>query len=175
MFAGLAFGLLTVGCLLDLTGRAPAWSVADLPRPPSWPAAVFPAAARVAAVRRGKLDINALMVIAVARRAWRFGEWEEAAMVVSLFAVAQWLEAQSLDRARAAIRSLLDLAPAEALDSRRRAANGSSTSIACCPAQRMIVRPGERVALDGTVTRRPVRREPGADHRRVAAGGEGGG
>ena len=40
---------------------------------------------------------------------------EEAAMVVSLFAAAQWLEAQSLDRARKAIGKLLDLAPTDVL------------------------------------------------------------
>ena len=42
-------------------------------------------------------------------------QFEEAAMVVSLFALAQWLEAQSLDRARLAIGKLIDLAPSDVL------------------------------------------------------------
>ena len=100
-------------------------------------------------MRRGALDINALMVVAVGG-ALLIGEWEEAAMVVFLFAVAQWLESRSVDRARAAIRQLLDLAPAEA-----RIADGDVERVMpidrVFPGQRMLVKPGERVALDGTV------------------------
>ena len=39
------------------------------------------------------------------------GEWAEAATVVFLFAIAQWLESRSMDRAREAIRALMDLTP----------------------------------------------------------------
>ena len=95
------------------------------------------------------LDINALMVIAVAG-ALVIGEWEEAAVVVFLFSVAQWLESQSIDRARAAIRTLLDLAPIEA----RIEDHGIERLVPLdrvLPGQMMHVRPGERFALDGTV------------------------
>jgi Cd2+/Zn2+-exporting ATPase len=148
LLAGVAAGLLAVAAALDLTGLAPAWA------PPLFLAAVlagsvFPAQRAWAAVRRGVLDINALMVIAVAG-AIAIGEWEEAAMVVFLFAVAQWLESRSVERARAAIRSLLDLAPAEA----RIAETDGERMLPLDrvrPGQRMLVRPGERIALDGTV------------------------
>ena len=50
-------------------------------------------------VRTRVLDINVLMVIAVAGAA-ALGDWLEAATVVWLFGVAQWLEARSIDRAR---------------------------------------------------------------------------
>ncbi len=111
--------------------------------------AVFPARRAWGSIRKGRLDINALMVIAVAG-AIVIGEWEEAAMVVFLFAVAQWLESRSLDRARAAIRSLLDLAPPEA---RIHDATGERMVglDRVGPGQMMIVRPGERIPLDGTV------------------------
>jgi Cd2+/Zn2+-exporting ATPase len=89
------------------------------------------------------------MVIAVAG-ALVIGEWEEAAVVVFLFSVAQWLESQSIDRARAAIRTLLDLAPIEA----RIEDHGIERLVPLdrvLPGQMMHVRPGERFALDGTV------------------------
>ena len=60
---------------------------------------VFPAQRAWQSIKRGSLDINVLMVVAVVG-AIAIRQFEEAAMVVSLFAAAQWLEAQSLDRAR---------------------------------------------------------------------------
>ncbi len=95
------------------------------------------------------LDINVLMVIAVIG-AMAIGEYEEAAMVVTLFAAAQWLEAQSLDRARQAIGRLLDLAPSDVLvrdDAGERLIGIELVT----PGALMIVRPGEKFALDGIV------------------------
>ena len=78
------------------------------------------------AVRLRSLDINVLMLVAAAG-AVVLGEWSEAAAVVFLFAVAQALEARTLERARTAVRALMDLTPAEALvreDNRRAQAAG---------------------------------------------------
>src|SRR6185503_21123529 len=66
------------------------------------------------AARSLALDINVLMLVAVAG-AMILGEWGEAASVVFLFALAQLLEARAMDRARGAIRALMELAPAEAV------------------------------------------------------------
>lgn len=57
--------------------------------------------------------MNALMSIAVTG-AMLIGHWPEAAMVMVLFALAEVIEAKSLDRARNAIRGLLDLTPEQA-------------------------------------------------------------
>jgi Cd2+/Zn2+-exporting ATPase len=148
VFATLAAVLLGAGCVADLVWGAPAWSQ------PLFLAAVaagvvFPARRAWTALGRGALDINALMVIAVVG-AIVIGEWEEAAMVVFLFAVAQWLESRSVERARHAIRSLLDLAPPQA----RIEEHGAERLVPIdlvVPGQTMRVRPGERVPLDGTV------------------------
>jgi len=75
---------------------------------------VFTARRAATSIRSGHLDINVLMVIAVAG-AMALGEWTEAASVVFLFALAQLLEARAMDRARGAIRALMDLAPADAI------------------------------------------------------------
>ena len=95
------------------------------------------------------LDINVLMMVAVAG-AVALGEWSEGASVVFLFALAQVLESRAMARARGAIRSLMDLAPSEALVIRDRA----SVLVPVDDVRlgdRVIVRPGEKVPLDGRV------------------------
>jgi Cd2+/Zn2+-exporting ATPase len=110
---------------------------------------VFPAGRAWQSIRRGSLDINVLMVVAVIG-AILIRQFEEAAMVVSLFAAAQWLEAQSLDRARKAIGRLLDLASTDVLI--RDALGERHVDIEQVdPGALMIVKPGDKIALDGIV------------------------
>ncbi|WP_454742639.1 heavy metal translocating P-type ATPase [Cupriavidus necator] len=104
------------------------------------------------ALRNGNLNINALMSIAVTG-ALLLRQWPEAAMVMVLFALAERIEAASLDRARNAIRGLMSMAPEQATVRR---ADGTWEAV---PAAGIAVgalvrlRPGERVALDGKVVR----------------------
>ena len=49
-------------------------------------------------------------------------------------------------------------------------ARGGAARCRCSPATLLLVRPGERVPVDGTVRRRPLERRPLAADRRVAAG-----
>ena len=103
------------------------------------------------ALRHRRLNINALMSVAVTG-AFLIGEWPEAAMVMALFALAELIEARSLDRARNAIRSLMALSPEEA---EVRQPDGSWLTVpATAVALEAIVRirPGERVPLDGVIT-----------------------
>jgi Cd2+/Zn2+-exporting ATPase len=112
--------------------------------------AVFPARRALGSLRNRDLDINALMIVAVIG-AMALGEWGEAGTVVFLFAIAQWLESRTMERAREAIRALMDLTPVEA---RIRHGDHEET----IPVDRvalgatMIVRPGEKIPLDGAVT-----------------------
>ncbi|WP_354683692.1 heavy metal translocating P-type ATPase [Cupriavidus necator] len=104
------------------------------------------------ALRNGNLNINALMSIAVTG-ALLLRQWPEAAMVMVLFALAERIEAASLDRARNAIRGLMAMAPVQATV--RRADGNWETVPAAGVAVGALVRlrPGERVALDGRVVR----------------------
>ena len=105
----------------------------------------------VAALLRGKLNINALMAVAVTG-AFVIGQWPEAAMVMALYALAELLEARAVDRARNAIEGLLALAPEEALVQNAEGA-WSLMPVVQVPLQALVrLKPGERVALDGVVT-----------------------
>jgi Cd2+/Zn2+-exporting ATPase len=112
---------------------------------------IYPIRRAVTAARSQTLDINVLMVIAVAG-ALALGDWAEATSVVFLFAVAQWLEVRTMERARQAIRALIDLAPREALVRR----NGREERMpvdAIVPDDEIVIRPGEKVPLDGLILR----------------------
>ena len=67
----------------------------------------------LSALRRGRLNINALMTVAVTG-AFVIGQWPEAAMVMALYAIAELIEACSVDRARHAIQGLIALTPERA-------------------------------------------------------------
>ena len=102
-----------------------------------------------AATRVMSLDINVLMLVAVIG-AIVIGEWSEGATVTFLFAFAQILEARSMDRARNAIRALMDLTPPEAVVRR----DGQETRIGVDDvrvAEILLVKPGEKIPLDGVV------------------------
>jgi Cd2+/Zn2+-exporting ATPase len=104
----------------------------------------------LSALRHGRLNINALMSVAVTG-AMLIGEWPEAAVVMTLYAIAELIEAKAVDRARNAIQSLLALAPENAL---MRQPDGSwkITPVPDVPVKSIVrIAPGERVPLDGVV------------------------
>ena len=102
------------------------------------------------AARSLALDINVLMLVAVAG-AMVLGQWGEGACVVFLFALAQLLEARAMERARGAIRALMDLAPSEALV-RRDGVEQQMPIDAVRVGDHVVVRPGEKIPLDGRVS-----------------------
>lgn len=105
----------------------------------------------LAALRNGRLNINALMSVAVTG-AFLIGQWPEAAMVMALYAIAEIIEAYAVDRARNAIKSLLALAPEEA-EVRQPDGNWIRTAVKEILIDAIVrIRPGERIPLDGVVT-----------------------
>jgi Cd2+/Zn2+-exporting ATPase len=102
---------------------------------------------RSATARR--LDINTLMVIAVAG-AIALGDWWEAATVIWLFDLAEWLEGWTVRRARGAVRRAMASTPDRALVRR----GGDEVDIAASGVvigDLVIVRPGERLPVDGRI------------------------
>jgi Cd2+/Zn2+-exporting ATPase len=95
------------------------------------------------------LDINILMTIAAAG-ALLIGEYAEGAAVVFLFALGNALEGYTMERSRRSIRALMRLAPDTALllrDGVEREVPAAEVGVG----ERFVVRPGDRVALDGVV------------------------
>jgi Cd2+/Zn2+-exporting ATPase len=96
------------------------------------------------------LDMNFLMSLA-AVGAVAIGEWHEGAMVVFLFSLGNTLQSYTMDRTRQSIRSLLELAPKQALVRR----NGQEVLVDIDElrvGETIVVRPGERIAMDGIIT-----------------------
>ncbi|MBX5473118.1 MAG: cadmium-translocating P-type ATPase [Acetobacteraceae bacterium] len=104
----------------------------------------------VFAIRRLRPDMNLLMTVAVLG-AIAIGEWFEASTVTFLFALSLTLETWSVGRARRAIEKLMDLTPATV---RMITAEGALQEMPpefVPVGSRFVVRPGERVPLDGEV------------------------
>ena len=102
-------------------------------------------------VRTFTLNINFLMTLAILG-AVAIGQWPEAAMVTFLFGVAEMIEAFSLERARNAIRGLMEMTPETAT-----VRDGADEwqvvkSAEVQVGQTVRVRPGERIPLDGEIT-----------------------
>ncbi|MGI9091037.1 MAG: heavy metal translocating P-type ATPase [Gemmatimonadaceae bacterium] len=101
------------------------------------------------AARNRALDMNFLMSVA-AVGAGAIGQWGEAASALFLFAIAQLLETYSMDRARNAIASLIDLSPTEAIVRR----DGQDVVVPVADVdigETILIKPGQRIPLDGVV------------------------
>jgi cation-transporting P-type ATPase G len=98
---------------------------------------------------KGKIGVGTLMTIA-AVGAVILGEVGEAAMLAFLFSISEGLEEYSLARTRRGLRALLSLVPDRATVVR------DGIEIVVAPTElrvgdRMLVKPGERIATDGII------------------------
>lgn len=131
------------------------------------------------ALRRGTTDMDVLIAMGssvaylyslVALAGHVLGAWislphlyfMEAAGLLSLISLGHWLEARARDRAGSAIRELLQLTPPTAIRLRRSAADGLGEGTTTAVQEtvpiaelrrgdRVLVRPGDRVPIDGVV------------------------
>jgi len=108
--------------------------------------------------------------------AMALGLWGEAAVLIFVYSLGDVLESFAVDKARGAIRSLMELMPKEALV-RRNGCESVCAVDSISVGEIVIVRPGERVPVDGKVVAGssyvdqaavtgepvPVRCEPGSD------------
>ncbi len=109
----------------------------------------YPAKMGFLALKTLTLNIRLLMTVG-AIGAIFLGLWEEAALLVFIYSLGDVLEAYAVDKARGAIRALMELVPKEALVRR----NGNEIIL---PTEEIgvgdvaIVRPGEKIPIDGEV------------------------
>jgi Cd2+/Zn2+-exporting ATPase len=105
--------------------------------------------AGLASVRLRRLDIDLLMSSGIAG-AVAVGLYLEAAMIAVLFSIAELLERYAMDRARASIRELTDLAADTATvrhDGEERTVQASAVEVG----DTVIARPGDRLPVDGVI------------------------
>ena len=109
----------------------------------------YPAKMGLLALKNLTLNIRLLMVIG-ATGAIFLGLWEEAALLVFIYSLGDVLEAYAVDKARGAIRALMELAPKGALVRK----NNKELIL---PTEKIdiddivIVKPGEKIPIDGKV------------------------
>jgi heavy metal translocating P-type ATPase len=124
--------------------------------------------------REGRLDIDLLMVVA-ALAAAAVGATLEGAVLLALFSLSETLEHRAMGKARRAVEALMQLRPETAL---RDGPDGvREVPVAdLAPGDRVILRPGARVPVDGRVIlgsghmdessvtgeSAPVRKDPGS-------------
>lgn len=104
----------------------------------------------VKALAKGRFTIDLLMTVAAGGAAV-LGEWAEGGLLLFLFSLGHALEEEAMDRARGAITALGDLSPKTARVRR----DGTTSEVGVEELRRddvVVVRAGERVPVDGTVT-----------------------
>ncbi len=102
-------------------------------------------------LRRGRIDVNLLMLLAAAGAAY-LGEWWEGGVLLFLFSLSNALEYYAMHRTRRAIRTLMSLRPPEAMVRR----DGGEVVVPVDDlriGEVIIVRPADRLPADGRVLR----------------------
>jgi Cd2+/Zn2+-exporting ATPase len=105
--------------------------------------------ASLESLRARTIDVDLVMVLAALGAAY-VGQPFEGAMLLFLFSLSNVLQSYALGRTRSAIRSMMKLRPSQALVRR-------GDKLAVLPIERIdvgdriLVKPGERIALDGVV------------------------
>jgi Zn2+/Cd2+-exporting ATPase len=148
LLAGLCLALLVAGAALERAG------VVFWPQV-AWVAAAaaggwFAARSTLRALARVRFDVNLLMILAAGGAA-AIGYAFEAAVLMFLFSLSNTLEVYTMGRTRRALHALLKLRPARALVRRAgREVEVEADEVAV--GERVVVRPGEILPVDGVVT-----------------------
>ena len=139
MMTGLALELLNGSETLMLTAYVIAYLAGG----------VFGLKAGLESLRQFTIDVDLLMVLAAIGAAL-VGAYFEGAMLLFLFSLSNVLQTYAMDRTRNAIRALMALRPAEATVRR----DGELVTLPIediLVGEHMLVKPGDRLALDGVV------------------------
>ena len=117
--------------------------------------------------RIGELDVDLLMVVAAIGAA-AIGYWFDGALLIFIFALSGTLEGYASARTKRDIEALMALHPEDALvvrDGREQRVPAATLAVS----ELLIVKPGERIAADGTVVEGTSAVNQASDHRRVDA------
>jgi Cd2+/Zn2+-exporting ATPase len=109
----------------------------------------FAVLAIAASFRRRQIEVDLLMVLAALGAAY-VDAWTEGAILLFLFSLSNVLQNYAMRRTEQAIASLLELRPDTVL-CRRGAEMVTLPLDDVAPGETMVVRPGDRVALDATI------------------------
>jgi Cd2+/Zn2+-exporting ATPase len=145
---GICLGLLVLGMILERTGVPLVWVQSTLTLSAlagGW----FALRSTLRALARLRFDVNLLMILA-AIGAGVIGYVFEAAVLMFLFSLSNTLEVYTMGRTRRALHALLKLRPARALvrrDDREIEVEAETVRVG----ERVIVKPGEAIPVDGTV------------------------
>jgi Zn2+/Cd2+-exporting ATPase len=148
VLTGVCLALMLVGMVLERTLASPVWHHAAFigsALAGGW----FALRSTARALARLRFDVNLLMILA-AIGAGAIGYVFEASVLMFLFSLSNTLEVYTMGRTRRALHALLKLRPARALvrrDGREIEIEAESVRIG----ERVIVRPGEAIPVDGTV------------------------
>jgi len=148
-WAALALLLFAIGGITQLAGApSPVWWVLYLAcyAAGGWE----PAWAGLQALREKTLDVDVLMIVAAIAAA-AIGQVLDGALLIVIFATSGALEAFVTRRTADSVGALLELAPEQAV---RLDDSGAATDVDVADlavGERILVRPGERIAADGVV------------------------
>lgn len=146
----IASGVLTAaGYALGKWATPPSWLPTVLYAAALGSGGFFPIRGALKSVRQGRFDIETLMVLSGAGAAL-LGAWFEGALLLFLFSLGHALEHRAMESARNALNELGDLRP-ETARVQREDGTVEVPIAEVVVGDRVVVRPGDRVPLDGVI------------------------
>lgn len=139
------------GLILSFQEGIPDWSLTTLFGIALILGGYFTLLEAIETIRKGKFEIDFLMLVAAAGAA-SLGKWEEAALLLFLFSLGHALENYAMNKARKSIAALSDLAPPMALVKR----NGETVEVGIeelALEDIIVVKPNSKIAADGVVVK----------------------
>jgi len=149
LIASVACGFLLIAAALSSFFHLNAWLTTGLFLLSYLSGAYFATWDTIKTLKKGRFDIEFLMVLAAVGAAV-LNKWHEGALLLFLFSLGHSLEHYAMDRARESIKALAEVAPKTAQIVR----DGSESTIQISELQRgdvIQIKPGERIAADGVV------------------------
>ena len=138
-----------LGLILSFVDAVPSWLPVSLFVTAIFLGGYFTLLEAVETIRKGKFEIDFLMLVAAAGAA-ALGKWEEGALLLFLFSLGHALEAYAMNKARKSIAALSDLAPDVALVRR----GGKEIEVPVEELKRgdvIVVKPHTKIAADGVI------------------------